>query len=67
MVGYFYDIKIGNMFNFNVYIDKMGFKISKETIYYNNKIVPYYIDFDLSLNLITKPSITAFNNYMNQL
>jgi len=65
--GYFYNVIFGNIFNFHVYIDKMGFKISKETVYYNDKIVPYYIDFDLSLNLITKPSMDIFNTYMDKL
>jgi len=36
-------------------------------VYYNDKIVPYYIDFDLSLNLITKPSMDIFNTYMDKL
>lgn len=65
--GYFFNATFGDLFTFQGYIDKSSFAFSKETIYYKNNIVPYYIDFDLNFNLITKPSMEKFMNYMNNL
>lgn len=65
--GYFFDATFGNLFTFQGYIDKSSFSFSKETIYYEDNIVPYYIDFDLNFNLITKPSMEKFGNTMQKL